>query len=401
MEPRPSRPSKGSGEAVWGRLAPAACWSEVALFCALTSPDFVALVEDVALCCALISLVVEELLGAAAALLFWALMSELVLDLDALESAGGLVLLVVLLWALISEVLAGVWLAEAEPEYPTPLELAACDGVAVDGGVFWVWAAALPSAELVWPGVLALLVAGACSLLVAPGAAELVWLELLPIAFDEEVEDCEAELSAVIAPVVPPAAAPVPSAAEPPPEQVSLIFVMFEAVSTLFDDAVVLLAPLLPWAFADELPEVEPLIETVWPTWLCSWLLSPCTWYVFPEVESVSVKLPLAPPKQPWNVWLCPLAALLWSDVLGEVDGELCELVGVACEFWSGGMVLLGLLLCGTLWLALVSVELLDDELDDCASATAVANSRIAVTRVSLRMKFPPMFLSLSLGVWV
>jgi hypothetical protein len=35
-------------------------------------------------------------------------MSELVLDLDALESAGGLVLLVVLLWALISEVLAGV-----------------------------------------------------------------------------------------------------------------------------------------------------------------------------------------------------------------------------------------------------------------------------------------------------
>ena len=113
------------------------------------------------------------------------------------------------------------------------------------------------------------------------------------------------------------------------------------------------------------------------------------------------MKLPLAPPKQPWNVWLCPLAALLWSDVLGEVDGELCELVGVACEFWSGGMVLLGLLLCGTLWLALVSVELLDDELDDCASATAVANSRIAVTRVSLRMKFPPMFLSLSLGVWV
>jgi len=35
-------------------------------------------------------------------------MSELVLDLDALESAGGLVLLVVLLWALISEVVAGV-----------------------------------------------------------------------------------------------------------------------------------------------------------------------------------------------------------------------------------------------------------------------------------------------------
>ena len=59
---------------------------------------------------------------------------------------------------------------------------------------------------------------------------------------------------------------------------------------------------------------------------------------------------------------------------------------------------LLGLLLCGTLWLALGSVVLLD-ELVDCASATAVANSRIAVNRVVFRMKFPPMFLSLSLGV--
>lgn len=59
---------------------------------------------------------------------------------------------------------------------------------------------------------------------------------------------------------------------------------------------------------------------------------------------------------------------------------------------------LLGLLLCGTLWLAFGSVELLDDELVDCASATAVANSRIAVTKVSLRMEIPPMFLSLSMG---
>ncbi|MGZ4832950.1 MAG: hypothetical protein ACXVZQ_08485 [Terriglobales bacterium] len=33
------------------------------------------------------------------------------------------------------------------------------------GGVFWVWAATLPSAELVCPGALALLLAGAVSVL--------------------------------------------------------------------------------------------------------------------------------------------------------------------------------------------------------------------------------------------
>jgi len=54
--------------------------------------------------------------------------------------------------------------------------------------------------------------------------------------------------------------------------------------------------------------------------------------------------------------------------------------------FWSGGMVLLGLLVCGVLWLALGSVELLDDELDVCATATAVASSSIAVNRVIFRM---------------
>ncbi len=73
MEPRPSRPSNGSGEAVCGRLAPAACWSGVVLFCALTSPDFAELLslEDAVLFCAVVSVVAEaELAGAAAALLF-------------------------------------------------------------------------------------------------------------------------------------------------------------------------------------------------------------------------------------------------------------------------------------------------------------------------------------------
>jgi hypothetical protein len=60
-------------------------------------------------------------------------------------------------------------------------------------------------------------------------------------------------------------------------------------------------------------------------------------------------------------------------------------------------MVLLGLLVCGVLWLAFGSVEVLDDELDVCASATAVASSRIAVSKVSFRMEIPPMCLSLSL----
>jgi len=117
-----------------------------------------------------------------------------------------------------------------------------------------------------------LLVAGACSVLGL--LAELVWLAIVL----EDVDDCETELSAVIAPVVPPTAAPLSRAAEPPPEQLSAILVMFEAVITLFDEAAVLLAPLLLCAFAEELlPEVEPLIETCLPTLFCSWLLSPCT----------------------------------------------------------------------------------------------------------------------------
>lgn len=110
--------------------------------------------------------------------------------------------------------------------------------------MFCVWAAVLPSAELVCPGLAALLVDGACSVLVAPAFPELLWLALLPIAFEEE-DDCEAELSAVIAPVVPAAAAPVPSAAEPLPEHVSETLVMFEAVITLLDDEAVLLVPVL------------------------------------------------------------------------------------------------------------------------------------------------------------
>ncbi len=110
--------------------------------------------------------------------------------------------------------------------------------------MFCVCAAALPSAELVWPGLLALLVAGACSVLVEPVLAELVWLALLPIAL-ELVDDCEAELSDVIAPVVPPVAALVPKEAEPLLEQVSEILVTLDTVITLLEEAAVLLVPLL------------------------------------------------------------------------------------------------------------------------------------------------------------
>jgi hypothetical protein len=87
-----------------------------------------------------VSDVVVELLGAAALELLLgdvalcALMSEVLL-LVVLPVAGGV-------WLAL---LVPVWLADA----PTPLELADWDGVALDGGVFWVWAAELPSAELV------------------------------------------------------------------------------------------------------------------------------------------------------------------------------------------------------------------------------------------------------------
>lgn len=78
MEPRPSKPSNGSGEAVCGRFAPAFL-SAVALFCALTSLDVELLGMLALLLCALVSellggVVAAELLGAA---LFCALISEL------------------------------------------------------------------------------------------------------------------------------------------------------------------------------------------------------------------------------------------------------------------------------------------------------------------------------------
>jgi hypothetical protein len=73
MEPRPSKPSKGSGEAVCGKLAPALSFVDVALFCALTSLEVELLGVLVLLLCALMSelvellggVVVAELLGAA------------------------------------------------------------------------------------------------------------------------------------------------------------------------------------------------------------------------------------------------------------------------------------------------------------------------------------------------
>ena len=73
IEPRPRRLSNGSGEAVWGRLAPAFSWPLVVLFCAPASP---VLPDEVALFCALVSELVE-LLG----VLLCALMSELLLEL--------------------------------------------------------------------------------------------------------------------------------------------------------------------------------------------------------------------------------------------------------------------------------------------------------------------------------
>ena len=123
----------------------------------------------------------SELLGAAALLLgevalLCATMSELLVEEEALggfevELLGAAVLLCALmLW---SEVVL-------LPVLPTPLELAASEGVADDGGVFCVWAAELPCAELTWPGSLALLLDGAVWVL-----ADWPALLLMPLAADE------------------------------------------------------------------------------------------------------------------------------------------------------------------------------------------------------------------------
>jgi hypothetical protein len=140
MEPRPSKPSNGSGEAVCGRFAPAFL-SDVALFCALTSPDVELLGVLALLLCALVSELVAELLGGVVevellgAALFCALISELLVVevLVELLGAAALFCALVLLWSEVVEA----------PVLPTPLELAACEGVAVDGGVFCVCAAVL------------------------------------------------------------------------------------------------------------------------------------------------------------------------------------------------------------------------------------------------------------------
>jgi hypothetical protein len=109
--------------------------------------------------CELISelLVEVELLGAAApelgaAALFCALISELLVEVELLGAAALELGAAALFCALISELLVelvlllgGVLLCELMlPCVPTPLELAASEGVAVEGGVFWVWAAELP-----------------------------------------------------------------------------------------------------------------------------------------------------------------------------------------------------------------------------------------------------------------
>jgi hypothetical protein len=98
----------------------------------------VELLGAAALLWALVSGLVVEPLGAAAELLLWEvallceLMSELLVEEVELggfaELLGAAVLLcpLILLW---SEVVLA-------PVLPTPLELAACDGVAEDGGVF-------------------------------------------------------------------------------------------------------------------------------------------------------------------------------------------------------------------------------------------------------------------------
>jgi hypothetical protein len=114
----------------------------VSLFCAFTSLEVALLGALALLLCVLASELVEllggvleaELLGAAAAL-FCALMSELLVVevLVELLGAGVVLCALMLLWSEVVEA----------PVLPTPLELAACEGVAVDGGVFWVCAAVL------------------------------------------------------------------------------------------------------------------------------------------------------------------------------------------------------------------------------------------------------------------
>lgn len=147
-----------------------------------------------------------------------------------------------------------------EPWLPTPLELSAWLGVWLDGGVDCAVFALLPSDEL------------------TDGFG---WFGLLPIApAEDEGCCCDAVWSDVMAPDVPPAVAvcELPWFREADELQVSASFVMPATVIAwpAFDVAVLL--PELVWALAEAELDGEPLamIVTCWPTWLCSWLLSPC-----------------------------------------------------------------------------------------------------------------------------
>jgi hypothetical protein len=122
--------------------------------------------------------------------------------------------------------------------------------------------------------VLALLLDGADSVLLWPALA--LWLELLPIAADDDGWEAAAWSELVAAPVTPPV---VLIDADEPLEQVSETLVTLVSVITLPEVELAEVAPLLDWEFADELlPASEPLICTCCPMWLCSWLVSPWTW---------------------------------------------------------------------------------------------------------------------------
>jgi hypothetical protein len=337
-EPNPSKPSNGSGEAVWGSFWPAsafAFWSAAGAWSAAV--EFLSLSEEVALWSAAALLAGAAFWSVPVVLLaggFWAVVELAAAFWSAVELLGEVVLLVegvwfaavleaVELWSVVLVVLLGDAVLEAAAFWSA--------GAAVVAGAvlleaFWSVpvAGGFTGALLVDDAALALLVsllpaaAGVLLLADVEGEAALWSVELVE-AGDEALDVVEAGAAALEADW---SAADVPAAAPDP-----------EAWLLVQESEIIL----------TELTCNEPSLARVPCTWTwcpsCgfSMELSPCRLMVWP-LSDASTQFPPDCFRQPrmeldWSLVLVVLE-FVWSAVEGdEVEGEVDGLV----DCWVGG----------------------------------------------------------------
>jgi hypothetical protein len=342
-EPNPSKPSNGSGEAVWGSFWPEfafAFWSAAEALSAAV--EFLSV--EVALWSAAVVLLVEGVVELEAAA-FWSVLLGVVVLVEGLWAAvelaaafwsalvllGEVVLLVEALWSvvLVLEVVellgalvleAALWSVElgvCAGGFTGALALSPCVGA---------WAVLLAAA-----GVLAFVVSvvGACALPAGTGVLLLVeveaeaalWSVELAEAGDDALDVVEAGADALEADW---SAAEVPAAA-PDPE--AWLFVQESEI------------------MLTELTCSEPSLARVpctwtWcPSWGFSMELSPCRLMLWPLSEA-STQFPPDCFRQPrieldWSLVLVAVE-FVWSVVEGEVDGLVVEGCWLGWLDWSG-----------------------------------------------------------------